>query len=187
MVESKKEGQGDRSRSGVSRTGLAGVSRFYGARKTVNGGRMCCRYVMQSDALRVLAERLGIARPLEWRSRYNLAPSADVPVVRASPGADGLEMVTLRWGLVPAWTREAEPARAPSSRLNCGHGPRRGHQCRVLFDRSCTPHKRVPSHAASTHAPADLLTQEPAKGPGEPAHRKDRSLCRVQKGACESH
>ncbi|HUL53233.1 MAG TPA: SOS response-associated peptidase [Opitutaceae bacterium] len=76
---------------------------------------MCYRYVMQSDALRVLAERLGIARPLEWRSRYNLAPSADVPVVRASPGADGLEMVTLRWGLVPAWTREAEPARAPAN------------------------------------------------------------------------
>jgi putative SOS response-associated peptidase YedK len=76
---------------------------------------MCYRYVMQSEALRVLAERLGIARPIDWRSRYNLAPSENVPAVRRAPGADGLEMVTLRWGLVPAWSREADPVRAPAN------------------------------------------------------------------------
>jgi hypothetical protein len=37
---------------------------------------------MQSEALRVLAERLGISCPVEWRSCHNLAPSELVPVVR---------------------------------------------------------------------------------------------------------
>jgi len=38
-------------------------------------------------------------------ARYNIAPSADVPVVRLR--ADGArELVQLRWGLVPFWAKE---------------------------------------------------------------------------------
>jgi putative SOS response-associated peptidase YedK len=74
---------------------------------------MCYRYVMHAEALQVLAARLGITRPVEWRSRYNLAPSEHIPVVRSVPGA--LEMVTLRWGLVPAWARDVDPGPAPAN------------------------------------------------------------------------
>jgi putative SOS response-associated peptidase YedK len=38
------------------------------------------------------------------RPRYNIAPTQDVPVVRA--GSPGRELVHLRWGLVPRWHRE---------------------------------------------------------------------------------
>ncbi len=99
----------------MSRTGLDNVSEFYGDRETVNYGCMCYRYVMHLEALQVLAERLGISRPVEWRSRYNLAPSELVPVVRGCPTADAIEMVTLRWGLVPAWAKEAAAGRAPAN------------------------------------------------------------------------
>jgi putative SOS response-associated peptidase YedK len=35
---------------------------------------------------------------------YNIAPTQDIPVVRAA--GEGREMVPLRWGLVPFWSRE---------------------------------------------------------------------------------
>ena len=111
----KKEGQGDRSRSGVSRTGLDGVSEFSPARKPANLGCMCYRYVLHLEALQALAEYLAVSHPVEWRSRYNLAPGQPVPVVRRQDGATTREIVTLRWGLVPAWARDADPARAPAN------------------------------------------------------------------------
>jgi len=38
------------------------------------------------------------------RPRYNIAPSQDVAIVRAT--ASGRELVMVRWGLVPRWSRE---------------------------------------------------------------------------------
>ena len=99
----------------MSRTGLDGVSEFSPARKPANLGCMCYRYVLHLEALQALAEYLAVSHPVEWRSRYNLAPGQPVPVVRRQDGATTREIVTLRWGLVPAWARDADPARAPAN------------------------------------------------------------------------
>ena len=39
------------------------------------------------------------------RKRFNIAPTQDAPVVRASPGG-GREVALLRWGLVPFWAKD---------------------------------------------------------------------------------
>ena len=78
---------------------------------------MCYRYVLQKEALETLAARLAAPGAVGWRSRYNLAPGASVPVVRSriGPGGASLEIVNLRWGLLPAWTKEAATAPAPAN------------------------------------------------------------------------
>jgi len=75
---------------------------------------MCYRYVLQREALEALAVRLSIPRLVDWRSRYNLAPGELIPVVRtaAGSGEQGLEMVKMRWGLIPIWTKDAATVRA---------------------------------------------------------------------------
>jgi len=78
---------------------------------------MCYRYVLQREALEALAVRLGIPGLVEWHSRYNLAPGETVPIVRAPAGSEGrsLEIARVRWGLVPAWTKDAATATAPAN------------------------------------------------------------------------
>ncbi|MCX6952296.1 MAG: SOS response-associated peptidase [Verrucomicrobia bacterium] len=66
---------------------------------------MCTRYVLKEQHLRDVLTRLGIAAPVRFSSRYNIAPNTDIPVVRAAPRTTKLEGVTLRWGLVPSWAK----------------------------------------------------------------------------------
>jgi putative SOS response-associated peptidase YedK len=78
---------------------------------------MCYRYVLQKEALEAVAMRLGAVGPIDWRSRYNLAPGAVVPVMRAPSGAGGstFELVKLRWGLRAVWSKESPDAKAPAN------------------------------------------------------------------------
>ena len=76
---------------------------------------MCYRYVLQRESLEALAARLAVRGTAGWQSRYNLAPGASVPVVRSRDGGSSLEVVNLRWGLLPAWTKEAATAKAPAN------------------------------------------------------------------------
>ena len=46
----------------------------------------------------------GVAAVGELQPRYNIAPTQDVIVVRAV--ADGLQVDSLRWGLVPFWAKD---------------------------------------------------------------------------------
>ncbi len=80
-------------------------------------GGMCYRYVLQRETLEALAVRLAIPGPVDWSSRYNLAPSATVPVVRAPGGPEGrgLEIAMMRWGLIPPWTKDAGTSPAPAN------------------------------------------------------------------------
>jgi len=65
---------------------------------------MCGRYVLRSSTPE-LARLLGIERLPETAPRYNVAPSQPVPVCRATE--DGArEVVAMRWGLVPRWTKD---------------------------------------------------------------------------------
>ena len=66
---------------------------------------MCGRYTNRFT-WKELHERLDlIGTPLNLRPRYNVAPSQDVAAVRASNGGRTLAM--LRWGLIPAWAKDA--------------------------------------------------------------------------------
>lgn len=68
---------------------------------------MCGRYALYTDpeTLMTLFELSDVPRDLV--PRYNIAPSQEVPAVRAAADG-GRELVRLKWGLVPAW------AKAPS-------------------------------------------------------------------------
>lgn len=73
---------------------------------------MCTRYHLSREHYREILATLGIEAPAEFASRYNIAPGSDIPLVRTkAPGrATAREVVSLRWGLVPAWARADEPA-----------------------------------------------------------------------------
>ena len=52
--------------------------------------------------------------------RYNVAPSQEIPVVRMDQGARTL--APLRWGLVPAWSKEPAPGfRTINARSETAH------------------------------------------------------------------
>ena len=68
------------------------------------GGFMCGRFVQYSDP-EIYASHFDAELPCEGpRPRYNLAPTQPVLAVRQAE--DGTrELVPLRWGLVPAWSK----------------------------------------------------------------------------------
>ncbi len=65
---------------------------------------MCGRYTLTTP-VPVLAERFGFDSFPELKPRYNVAPTQPVAVVVAGPELRR-ELVLMRWGLVPAWSRE---------------------------------------------------------------------------------
>ena len=65
---------------------------------------MCGRFTNRFT-WKELHERLDlIGAPLNLRPRYNVAPSQDVAVARATE--DGRTLALLRWGLIPAWAKD---------------------------------------------------------------------------------
>jgi putative SOS response-associated peptidase YedK len=64
---------------------------------------MCGRFVQMSPP-EVYAGMFGAEPLLQLAPRYNLAPSQPVLAVRAGSAA-GAELVLLRWGLVPHWSK----------------------------------------------------------------------------------
>lgn len=74
---------------------------------------MCCRYHLHEQHYRDVLARLGIAAPAKYLSRYNIAPGSAIVAVRPAPRDSTREVVALRWGLVPAWSKTD----APESRL----------------------------------------------------------------------
>jgi putative SOS response-associated peptidase YedK len=70
---------------------------------------MCCRYLLLREHLNKMLEQLGVRGLSELTSRYNIAPGTKIPVVRMKPKAGEREFTGLRWGLVPAWSKDDEP------------------------------------------------------------------------------
>ena len=69
---------------------------------------MCGRYVLHHSAQEVQA-RFGLVTSLsEVSPRYNAAPTQQLPVIVARGEARRLEW--MRWGLVPSWAKEINPA-----------------------------------------------------------------------------
>jgi putative SOS response-associated peptidase YedK len=68
---------------------------------------MCGRFLLFSSGPKV-AEEFDLTGPPELAPRYNIAPTQQVAAVRAA--GSGRELVRLRWGLVPSWSRDAKQA-----------------------------------------------------------------------------
>jgi len=84
---------------------------------------MCGRYLLRADR-QIIERAFGIRWTDEWSEtprqiplRFNIAPSQSVAIVRNRPGreltiirrADGSaerELVSVRWGLIPAWAKD---------------------------------------------------------------------------------
>ena len=65
---------------------------------------MCGRFKLISDR-RAVAALLGVDDVPELFPRYNVAPTQPVLAVRLANGRR--EAATLRWGLIPSWSRDA--------------------------------------------------------------------------------
>jgi putative SOS response-associated peptidase YedK len=46
----------------------------------------------------------------DWNPRYNIAPTQPVPVVRQHPKEPIRQISTMRWGLIPHWSKDASSA-----------------------------------------------------------------------------
>jgi putative SOS response-associated peptidase YedK len=73
---------------------------------------MCCRYLLLREHLNKLLEQFGVRGGSELASRYNIAPGTKIPALRLRPRAEANaaaphELARLRWGLVPAWSKDA--------------------------------------------------------------------------------
>lgn len=72
---------------------------------------MCGRYSLANVMEDELAEYFGIEDyELHWgsqRRRFNIPPTTKIPVIRKKDGGQ-LELVELRWGLIPFWQKEGD-------------------------------------------------------------------------------
>lgn len=64
---------------------------------------MCGRFSIISDKSR-LAKHFGLKTAPAYHASYNVAPSADIPVIRLHENAR--ELINCRWGLVPHWAKD---------------------------------------------------------------------------------
>jgi putative SOS response-associated peptidase YedK len=74
---------------------------------------MCGRFTLRVPSHKLVEQfRLETAQPSEpWDDiipRYNIAPSQTILAVR--PSASGRELVSMKWGFVPAWATDAKGA-----------------------------------------------------------------------------
>jgi putative SOS response-associated peptidase YedK len=69
---------------------------------------MCGRYRL-SKTEKYLLEHFGVCsrEDFEWRPRYNIAPTDQVPVIRQDKEQPERTITTMRWGLIPYWAKDA--------------------------------------------------------------------------------
>ncbi|MEM7411752.1 MAG: SOS response-associated peptidase [Myxococcota bacterium] len=71
---------------------------------------MCGRFALTSTP-EALAERFGLSVLPVWAPRYNVAPEQTLCAIRQGDARP--EAVSLRWGWVPAWARDANATPRP--------------------------------------------------------------------------
>jgi putative SOS response-associated peptidase YedK len=68
---------------------------------------MCGRYTLHSSPERI-KEHFHLQHSQEIAAHFNIAPSQWIPAVRQGP--QGRELIKLRWGLIPSWSKEEKTA-----------------------------------------------------------------------------
>lgn len=71
---------------------------------------MCGRYVLKRKDLEAILQQVDVPAPGEFHSRYNIAPSSIVPLIRRTPEG-AAEAKGVRWGLIPAWSKPDTPVK----------------------------------------------------------------------------
>jgi putative SOS response-associated peptidase YedK len=68
---------------------------------------MCGRFTLRAPAS-VVAEQFTLLEMPPFSSRFNIAPTQPVAVIRSAPGErePRHELVRLRWGLIPSWAKD---------------------------------------------------------------------------------
>lgn len=64
---------------------------------------MCGRFTSSSPG-QIVAETFRLSETPELAPRYNIAPTQDVAAIRDAEGTR--ELVALRWGLIPSWSKD---------------------------------------------------------------------------------
>ena len=75
---------------------------------------MCGRYVLKREDLEALLRQLGVSDISAFTSRYNLAPTSLVPIVRGPRPRRTAS--TAQWGLVPPWAAAPGGSRLANAR-----------------------------------------------------------------------
>jgi putative SOS response-associated peptidase YedK len=70
---------------------------------------MCGRYVSPDTAAIERAFHVGRTSSNPFKTRYNVAPTTQIPVLRLVPGLDGYELTEARWSFVPYWWKQPKP------------------------------------------------------------------------------
>ncbi|HSW82397.1 MAG TPA: SOS response-associated peptidase, partial [Usitatibacter sp.] len=65
---------------------------------------MCSRYFLDADG-NVIAYTFAVTVDERLRKRFNIAPTQEAPIVRATKDGAGREVAMARWGLVPFWAK----------------------------------------------------------------------------------
>ena len=66
---------------------------------------MCSRYFLDADG-NVIAYTFAVTVDDRLRKRFNIAPTQQAPIVRATRDGAGRELALARWGLVPSWAKD---------------------------------------------------------------------------------
>lgn len=67
---------------------------------------MCGRYRLSRSKQLVEEHFDTVSDEPDWSSRYNIAPTQPVPVIRQNPKEPRRELSLLRWGLIPSWAKD---------------------------------------------------------------------------------
>lgn len=65
---------------------------------------MCSRFVLKSPS-QALASQFKLEKAVDWKPRYNIAPSEKIPAVIKTLDHKKREMKLLQWGFVASWTQ----------------------------------------------------------------------------------
>jgi putative SOS response-associated peptidase YedK len=66
---------------------------------------MCGRFTL-FESEKALSREFGVSGIPPLSPRYNIAPSQSVAAVREAHAGTGRELVLLRWGLIPSWSKD---------------------------------------------------------------------------------
>jgi putative SOS response-associated peptidase YedK len=72
---------------------------------------MCGRYRL-SRCKQLIQEYFDTADQVDWESRYNIAPSQSVGIIRQDRVKPERRFSLARWGLIPHWAKDSIHARA---------------------------------------------------------------------------